>query len=161
MGGLPRHRKFYAGLVKELVVFAEYEFKNSVKASDGATKGEHTSSAALQWEKIGKPQLAKSLVADPPHFPDELSYLWDWYRIHAMGIALSGMAPAVVTWEGVAAWALLMDVALQPWEARAMVTIGYIRAVVEGESLQKAAKQAHGAVSQDRPHRAKDRDRRP
>lgn len=158
MGRLPRYRKFYAGLVKELVTFAEYDFRNSVKVGDGSTKGQHESSAALQWEKLGQPQIVKTISA--PHFPEELAYLWEWYRSHAMGIAISGMAPAVVTWESVVAWCDLMGIRVEPWEARAMVTIGYIRAVVEGESIQKAAKHNHATFGSDRSHREKNGDRR-
>ena len=65
-------------------------FATPGKASDGATEGAHKSSAAVQWEKLGKSQLARALLPDPPHFPDELDYLWTWYRQHEFGLAVTG-----------------------------------------------------------------------
>jgi hypothetical protein len=107
----------------------------------------------VQWERLGKPQLAKAIAPDPPHFPEELAYLWNWYRQHEMGLAINGMAPPNVTWEGVAAWSMITDVLLQPWEARAMVVLGYARTVASGEAIAAAAKQRSddAAVSQIRP----------
>jgi hypothetical protein len=96
----------------------------------------------VQWERLGKPQLAKDIMPDPPHFPKEVAYLWDWYRQHELGLAITGMAPPVVTWQGVAAWADLMDIRLQPWEARTMVVLGYTRFVVSSEKIEAAAKAA-------------------
>jgi hypothetical protein len=96
----------------------------------------------VQWEKLGHPRLAKAIAPDPPHFPQEVAYLWNWYRQHELGLAITGMAPPVVTWESVAAWAGLMGVHLQPWEASAMVVLGYTRAVVTSEKIEAAAKAA-------------------
>lgn len=92
--------------------------------------------AALGWKKA-----AAEVLPDPPPFPSELSYLWSWYCQHSMGVAVNGMAPAVVTWEGVAAWSRLMGIDLEPWEAMTMIRLGHLRANTEAEKINKAAKQ--------------------
>lgn len=51
-----------------------------------------------------------------------------------MGLAQNGMAPPAVTWEGLKAWCEQMRVTLEPWEARAMVTLGTVRANVDAET---------------------------
>lgn len=61
-----------------------------------------------------------------------------------MGLAISGMAPAVVTWEGLRAWAGFMNLDLEPWEARTMIEMGYRRAVIESEAKPKASSSSQG-----------------
>ena len=53
-----------------------------------------------------------------------------------------------VTWEGLAAWSDITGIDLLPWEARAMVALGGVRA----NALTPAAKDTSNVV--DRPHRA-------
>jgi hypothetical protein len=43
------------------------------------------------------------------------------------------MGPALVTWESLVAWSRFAGIVLMPWEARALVTLGYKRAVIESE----------------------------
>lgn len=79
--------------------------------------------------------------------PQVLAYLWDWFGDYAFGMAGGGMGPAVATWEGLRAWADHMRLTLEPWEARAMIRLGHIRAVVQSEA---SADKARG----DRPGRS-------
>jgi hypothetical protein len=71
------------------------------------------------------PKLA---LDDAPPFPAELQYLWQWFSEHCWGLQTNGMTQPRVTWEGLAAWCYLMDIVLLPWEARAIVTLGNVRA---------------------------------
>ena len=89
-----------------------------------------------------------ALDAAPP-FPDELRYLWLWFSEHCWGLQASGLAIPHVTWEGLAAWCAMMDIALMPWEARAMVRLGTVRAAELGKPKPEAA--TNGTA---RPHRA-------
>ncbi len=140
MGLCGQRSKFYEELVERLITFAEFEFKNARRLDDGGTEGDHKASAAKQWEKLGKKKQAEYVVDGPPSFPSELSYLWRWFCQHALGLAINGMAPSVVTWEGVTAWAALMDVRLEPWEALTMVRLGHLRAGIETEKISAASK---------------------
>lgn len=54
-----------------------------------------------------------------------------------MGLAVSGMAPPVVTWEGLAAWRAQMGIDLCPWEARAIVRMSCLRANILSEEKPK------------------------
>jgi hypothetical protein len=91
-------------------------------------------------EALGWAKAADEVLPVPPPFPSELSYLWSWYCQHSMGIAVNGMSPAVVTWEGVAAWCALMGIRLEPWEVLTMIRLGLTRANIEAEKINKAAK---------------------
>ena len=53
-----------------------------------------------------------------------------------------------VTWEGLAAWSGITGIELLPWEARAMVQLGSVRA----NALTPAPKETPNVV--DRSHRA-------
>jgi len=53
-----------------------------------------------------------------------------------------------VTWEGLAAWSGITGIELLPWEARAMVQLGSVRA----NALTPAVKETPSGA--DRPHRA-------
>jgi len=53
-----------------------------------------------------------------------------------------------VTWEGLAAWSDITGIELLPWEARAMVQLGSVRA----NAMTPAAKETPSVP--DRPHRA-------
>jgi hypothetical protein len=102
--------------------------------ADGATQGDHLASAARQWEKLGRKPKAAA-VSEGPAMPDLLRYLWDWFCEVSLGLSISGMAPPVVTWEGLLAWSRLRRLDLEPWEAGAIVTMGTIRASVYSEKL--------------------------
>lgn len=101
--------------------------------------------AAAVFANLGiKPKRAGILDhAASPKLPPLLAYLWGWFGEFAMGMASGGMGPAVATWEGLTAWCARMRVDLEPWEAKAMIRLGHIRAVVQSETeaeRQKAAK---------------------
>jgi hypothetical protein len=123
------------------MAFAGFEFKNARRASDGATEGEHKASAAKQMAALGWKQAAEEVLPDPPPFPSEMSYLWSWYCQHSLGLVVNGMSPAVVTWEGIAAWSHLMGLALEPWETLTIIRLGNLRANIESEKINTAAKQ--------------------
>jgi hypothetical protein len=94
---------------------------------------------------------------DAPPFPTELQYLWSWFTEHCLGLQASGMAMPHVTWEGLSAWCELMDIALVPWEARAMVRLGNVRAAELSKPTQTIETSINGA---DRPHSAGGKKRR-
>jgi hypothetical protein len=64
--------------------------------------------------------------------------LWIWFCQHSLGLAITGMAPAAVTWEGVTSWAALMRIDLEPWEAMTIVRLGTIRASIQSQEMAKA-----------------------
>ncbi len=64
-----------------------------------------------------------------------------------MGLTQNGMGPPLVTWETLQAWRLLADEEIEDWEAKALVRLGYERAVVEGEKQK-----TDGAQNQNRSH---------
>ncbi|QUS39557.1 hypothetical protein RPMA_12455 [Tardiphaga alba] len=76
-------------------------------------------------------------MPEGPEPPALLLYLWEWFFEISMGLAISGMAPPVVTWEGLAAWRMQMGIELEPWEARTIVRLGYLRAAVLSEEKPK------------------------
>jgi len=89
-----------------------------------------------------------ALDAAPP-FPTELRYLWTWFSEHCFGLQAGGMAVPSVTWEGLAAWCELMDIALLPWEAQTMVRLGNVRAA-ELSKPSQSIEASNGAAG---PHR--------
>lgn len=77
------------------------------------------------------------IVPEGPSFPDELSYLWSWFVDLSRGLPQTGMGPAVVTWESIRAWQVLMDIGpLEPWEVETLVRLGRLRAVIESEKAE-------------------------
>ncbi len=72
---------------------------------------------------------------DTPPFPPQLDYLWQFYCQHTLGLTVSGMAPAVVTWDGLRAWCAVMDVKLDPDEALVIVRLGYEAANAQSEKI--------------------------
>jgi hypothetical protein len=67
------------------------------------------------------------------------------------------MAIPTVTWQGLAAWCGLMDIALAPWEVSAMVRLGNVRANALTPKTTTKETIGNGA---DRPHRAGGKKRR-
>jgi hypothetical protein len=134
--------KFYQELVEDLIAFAEHEFRQSRRLGDGATVSEHQESAARQIKNIPgwKGKKASPVPVAPP-MPSALAYLWIWYCEIAMGLASNGMGPAILSWEALTAWCRQMRVELHPWEARALVRLGHVHAVVQSEAMAAEAKQ--------------------
>jgi hypothetical protein len=104
--------------------------------SDGGSVAEHSASAARQWAAIGK-KVKIAAIDDVPECPTALTYLWGYFCEILSGLASNGFGPAVVTWEALAAWSAFMRIALEPWEARALVELGAARASIEAEALAK------------------------
>lgn len=84
------------------------------------------------------PAIDVSLM--PPPFPPQLDYLWGLYCQHTLGLASTGMAPAVVTWEGMTSWCRLMGIELDPEEALVLVRLGREAANAASERIAKPAK---------------------
>ena len=55
------------------------------------------------------------------------------------------MGPSLVTWESLLAWSAFMQIALHPWEAHALVRLGYKRAEVESEKMRNDMKRGAGS----------------
>ncbi len=84
--------------------------------SDGATRREHLEAAARQG--------IRSARLDGPELPDQLAYLWGYWReIHA-GRTQNGMAPARASNLDILAWEQLTGIRLRRWEYRAVMAIG-------------------------------------
>ena len=128
-----RPRKFLAGLIGELVDWAEFEFRKGRKTSDGSTEGEQYESAARQLAALGKTKAAALASPEGPPFPEELGYLWGWFLLHSMGMSSGGMSYPVITWEGLHAWSLQMRIDLAPWESEVMMSLSCTRANVHAE----------------------------
>jgi hypothetical protein len=76
-------------------------------------------------------------IDDVRECPAALTYLWGYFCEIVAGLASNGFSPAVVTWEALAAWSAFMRIALEPWEARALVDLGVARASIEAEAIAK------------------------
>jgi hypothetical protein len=70
-----------------------------------------------------KSSVKQADASDLPPFPWALDYLWDWFCQLSMGLSISGMAPAVVTWESLESWARQMDIEVRPREAIVFVEL--------------------------------------
>lgn len=78
-----------------------------------------------------------------------IAYLWRWFNEVIAGVPSSGMGPQVMTWSDIRAWSDLTGEVLEPWEARALVTLGMTRAAV----LSEEATKKHGDPDKGRTHR--------
>jgi hypothetical protein len=112
-----RPRKFYRGLVEELIAFAEHEFWLSQRMEDGATRRQHFESAARQ----GAPS---PYLAGPP-LPETLAYLWGWFRSIHEG-RTPGMGDGKATHLDLMAWQANNSVRLEPWEHDAIQALGTV-----------------------------------
>lgn len=115
-------------------------FRHGRSLADGATEGEHRASAARQWEALGRTRAASAAVSEVPPFPAELAYLWTWLNELSAGLAITGMGPSVLTWEGLDAWRRLMRVRLDPWEVTCLINLSLLRASIQSEKLAAEAK---------------------
>jgi hypothetical protein len=88
---------------------------------------------------MGLKSTSVTLRLDAPPFPPQLDYLWQYYCQHTLGLAVSGMAPAVVTWEGLRSWCALMEIELDPEEALVLVRLGYEAASAQSEKINDVA----------------------
>jgi hypothetical protein len=132
-----RRCKFFAEALEALCAYAEPVFRSSRKLDDGASQAEHQASAARQLAALGRKAAARQADPDLPAFPWALEHLWDLFLDLVIGVASNGMAPPVVTWRDVEAFDAAADLDLAPWEKRALVRLGNLRAMVLSEDLVK------------------------
>lgn len=83
---------------------------------------------------LGRADLASSITAQSPPYPDLLDYLWKWFEQNSLGMAAGGMSYPRITWEGLRAWSSLMQIEIEPWEAELMISLSTIRAGVHAET---------------------------
>lgn len=98
---------------------------------------------------LGQP-VKDDVAPEGPPFPDLLDYLWTWFAEISIGIASTGMAPPVVTWADVAAWRQQTGEVMEPWEARAIVSLGALRAGIAAEAAREKSKQQPKSVKKRR-----------
>ena len=94
---------------------------------------DHKASAAKQWARLGGKKKQVVEIEDGPACPRELIYLWNYFSEVSCGIASGGFGPAVVTWTDLYSWRWQMGIDLLPWEARAIIDLGSLRAVIASE----------------------------
>jgi hypothetical protein len=99
-------------------------------------------SAARQFAALGNKKAAALASQQGPPFPEPLGYLWLWFCQHSMGMAASGMAYPVITWEGLYGWARLMQIDIEPWEVDVLINLSCIRANVHAETILEKRKEA-------------------
>jgi hypothetical protein len=85
---------------------------------------------------LGRKKAAELANPESPPFPEELGYIWLWFSQHSMGMASGGMSYPVITWEGLQAWALLMQIDIEPWEIDVLMNLSCTRANVHAEQLE-------------------------
>jgi hypothetical protein len=112
------------------MIYAEWSFRTSKSRGDGATERDHEESASRQMAMFGLKRRVIPDAPNEPYFPMELRYLWAWFHELTAGIEAPGFGAPVVTWEAVAAWCSLCEVELEPWEARTLVELGQVRAMI-------------------------------
>lgn len=120
------------------MAFAEHEFRNAKPMEDGAPTGDHLASAARQFANLpGRTKPPPEFVPPAPPFPDELDYLWAWFGDLYAGLPHNGMSYPTVSWESLRAWQQARDIGtIEPWEARALVQLGLLRANVMAEKAK-------------------------
>lgn len=90
------------------------------RAAAGGTEGEHLESAARQLAALGR---APPPQAEAPPFPDELGYLWAWYRRLAAGRQAGMAGPAPLAWVDLDAFFRLQRTVPDPWECDALMML--------------------------------------
>lgn len=106
--------------------------------ADGSALAEHKASAARQFAKLGRKKTAEIESDDGPSCPSELGYLWNYFQEVSEGISAGGFGPAVVTWTDIYFWRVQMGIELAAWEAKAIVQLGNLRAVIASEKQPTA-----------------------
>jgi hypothetical protein len=121
---------------------------------DGSLERDHHESAKRQLKKLKGWKGATPPEPPPAPLPRRLAYLWRWFGEISMGLAATGMAPSRLTWPDVAAWSQLMGVKIEPWEARVLIRLGYERAFIQSQQLEKKVELPNAGQSADRSGRA-------
>lgn len=79
----------------------------------------HLESAARQ---LGK----RPAALDGPPMPEELRYLWRWFRELHAGRSVNGMTHNHASHQDILAWQQNFHIAAQPWELRALMQLGIV-----------------------------------
>jgi hypothetical protein len=122
--------------------YADWFFRQNLTAADGAAVADHLESGRRQLEALpGYKRNVEELVPEAPPFPEELGYLWSWFRQLLVGVQGNGMVPPQISWETLRAWQLCMGIGvLDPWEAETLVYLGALRASIQSEHLERQRK---------------------
>ena len=118
-GDRHRHRRpraFYAGIVEQLLDFAEAELRLSKRQKDGATLRDHLESG---WSRSGGP---KPKALDTPELPTEVGYIWSWFTqlsLERRRDPIEGRPERLSSTE-IRNWCYLERIALQPFELVAL-----------------------------------------
>lgn len=152
LSGLARgeqNGKFHVAAVRSLVRYGGAYWRDSRKMSDGASQGAHKSSAAKQWAKLGRHDLAKEARPSRPKFPHRFAYLWDIFNDFSFGLKADGMGPVMASWQDAIAFCMATDTALRPWEMRALLKLANARAGALSEKPKE--QKSDGVQGKDRP----------
>lgn len=84
--------------------------------------------ATLGWKR-------RAELPSSPELPAELVYLWRDFKEICSGLQSNGIGQTLVTWEALAAWSALTQTRLDAWEARALISLGIVRANIMAEKL--------------------------
>jgi len=74
-------------------------------------------------------------VQTDAQLPPELDYVWEMFEEISMGLQGSGFGIPVITWRDLSAWKENTGTPLEPWEAKALVILGNLRAFVTGQKV--------------------------
>jgi hypothetical protein len=133
-----------------LIEWAEHHFKLQQSSSDGASIAEHLESGREQLSKIKlkKPSSRPTPPQDndAPEFPWPLNYLWEYFLEIADAVPRDEMGAPTITWSDIESWSELMGVWLEPWEVRAVITIGRVGQGAAATAFSNRMKQvrSHG-----------------
>jgi hypothetical protein len=133
VGGGEQPRKFYQALCVKLFAYAEWDFRNSRKLSDGATEGQHKASAAKQMEALGWITSASEVLIPPPELPHEIAHVWHWFNEVVRGVQGNGYSYPVITWTELDCWARLTRQEISPREAKTIIVLGTMHANIKSE----------------------------
>jgi len=113
-------------------------------APDGTPQRDHWEASARGGNEAAIARLT------PPEYPDCVEYLWRWaLELHGRsGIGMSGLAP--LTYEAIAAWAVLRNVRLTPSEVAALLAID---TALSASSVEKKKTEATAADAEPPPQR--------
>jgi hypothetical protein len=139
LGSGEQPRKFYQALCEKLYAYAEWDFRNGRKLGDGATEGQHKTSAAKQMEALGWKTAASEVLIPPPEFPHAIAHVWQWFHEVVRGVQGNGMSYPVITWTELDCWARLTQQEISPREAKTIIVLGTMHANIMSEKTKTDA----------------------